>query len=527
VLWAGTDDGLVHLSRDRGKTWQAVTPPELPEWALISVIEPSPHDAAACYVAATRYKHDDTRPYLFKTSDYGRTWKRITNGLPDTEFTRVIREDPGCRGLLFAGTELGVWVSLDDGGAWQRLRGNLPVAPIHDLVVKDSDLVVATHGRAFWILDDITPLRQLAAAIPTEAHLFAPRPTVRWRAYKGHGMKPGPNREVAYRMAGSVGYAYRQVEAPTGEKTEVPLDAGENPPSGVIVHYWLPSAPAGELTLTFLDAEGRELRAFTSRPDPAPVAPAPTASPAATGGEEPAPPASPPPPAAEDEPRPTRRAGANRFVWNLRGKDATKLPDNKGRGGTAEMLTAPRVPPGAYQVRLTVNGRALTQPLQVLKDPRIAAGDDELREAYAWAARAHELLTRVHDAVLTLRDVRGQAEAWAGRVQSTRVRDAARALVRTLTGIEDELIQVRAEDPRMFPSRLNSRIATVVTLIEYSDAAPTQALRELHDTLAGRAQAELAKLDRCLAEDVAAFNALCFDDGVPAISPGPASGRSS
>jgi hypothetical protein len=253
----------------------------------------------------------------------------------------------------------------------------------------------------------------------------------------------------------------------------------------------------------------------------------PTAPPGATGGEEPAAQEAPPQPVADDEPRPSKRAGANRFVWNLRGKDATKLPDNKGRGGTAEMLTAPRVPPGAYQVRLTVDGRTLTQPFHVQRDPRIAAGDEDLREQYAWAGKAHDLLTRVHDAVVTLRDVRGQAEAWAGRVESTRVRDAARALARALTAIEGELIQVQADDPRMFPSKLNSRLATVVTLIEYSDAAPTQALRELHDTLAGRIQGELAKLDRCLAEDVAAFNALCFDEGAPAISRKPASGRTS
>src|SRR4030095_16553698 len=173
VLWAGTDDGLVHLSRDRGKKWQRVTPPELPEWSLVSVIEPSPHDAATCYVAATAYKLDDTRPYLFKTSDYGSTWTRITGGLPDSEFTRVVREDPHRRGLLYAGTETGVWVSLDDGGAWQRLRGNLPGAHIHDLIVKNTDLVVATHGRAFWILDDLTPLHQVAAVPPDgDVHLF-------------------------------------------------------------------------------------------------------------------------------------------------------------------------------------------------------------------------------------------------------------------------------------------------------------------------------------------------------------------
>jgi photosystem II stability/assembly factor-like uncharacterized protein len=519
VLWVGTDDGLVQLSRDRGRSWQAVTPPELPEWALISVLEPSPHDAATCYVAATRYKHDDLRPYLFKTSDYGATWKRISDGLPETEFTRVIREDPGQRGVLYVGTESGVWLSLDDGGAWQRLRGNLPVAPIHDLIVKDTDLVAATHGRAFWILDDLTPLHQMTEILAdADAHLFTPRPVVRWRAYKGHGVKPGPAREVAYRMVGSVGIAYRQIETPTGEKAERLLDAGENPPNGVVVHYWLKNAPADDLTLTFLGADGREIRSFTSRREPAAPAAAPTPSPGATGGEEPAPPAAAPQPAANEEPHPTRNAGANRFVWNLRGRDATKLPDNKGRGGTADLLTAPRVPPGTYEVRLAVGDRTLTRSFEVVKDPRVGATDDDLREQYTLARKAHDLLSLMHDAALTLRDLRGQAEAWAGRAQAARVKERAAAIVRTLTAIEGELLQVRSEDPRMFPSRLNVRIATIVGLVDYSDAAPTQALRELFDTLAGRAQAELAKLDRCLAEDIAAFNALCFDEGVAAIS---------
>jgi photosystem II stability/assembly factor-like uncharacterized protein len=524
VLWAGTDDGLVHLSRDRGESWQVVTPPELPEWALISVLEPSPHDAATCYVAATRYKHDDTQPYLFKTSDYGRTWKRITNGLPSSEFTRVIREDPGRRGLLYCGTETGVWVSLDDGGAWQRLRGNLPVAPIHDLIVKDTDLVVATHGRSFWILDDLTPLHQLTStSADADAHLFTPRPTVRWRAYRGHGMKPGPGREVGYRMAGSVGYAYQQVESPTGEKQERPLDAGENPPNGVVVHYWLKEVPAGDLTLTFLDGEGREIRSFTSRRDPAPTGETP-AAPAATGGEEPEPQQA-PETVGEEEPRPTKNAGANRFVWNLRGRDATKLPDNKGRGGTLEMLAAPRVPPGTYEVRLTVAGRTLTRTFELVRDPRVHATDADLREQYAWAKRTHDLLGGVHEAVLTVRDLRGQAEAWAGRSQSARVRDAARGLARALTAIEEELVQVRADDPRMFPSKLNSRLATIVGLIEYSDAVPTQALRELCESLASRIRDELAKLDRCLTDDVPAFNALCFDEGAPALVPRPAPAR--
>ena len=499
VLWAGTDDGLVHLSRDRGRTWQPVTPPELPEWALISVIEPSPHDASTCYVAATRYKLDDTRPYLFRTGDMGRTWTRIDRGLPADEFTRVVREDPARRGLLYCGTETGVWVSVDDGGSWERLRGNLPVTPIHDLIVKDGDLILATHGRSFWILDDLSPLRQTTAAIAaSDAHLFAPRPTVRWRAYRGHGMNPGPMREIAYRLAGSIGYAYRQVESPTGEKEERPLDAGENPPNGVIVHYWLREAPVGEVVLTFLDAEGREIRSFRS---------AGTASDAGGG-------ASPP---KDDEPRPTRRAGANRFVWNLRGAAAVRLPDNKGRGGTADLLAGPRVPPGTYEARLTVNGRMLAQRFEVVKDPRVLATDAELREQFAWARRAHGLLSRVHEAVLRLRDVREQATAVASRVDAPAIKEAASALARQLTAIEEELVQVRSEDPRMFPSKLNSRIATLVPLIEHSDAAPTAALRELTEDLGRRAEAELAKLDACLAGEVARFNALCRTIAVDAV----------
>ena len=499
MLWAGTDDGLVHLSRDRGRTWQPVTPPELPEWALVSVLEPSPHDAATCYLAATGYKLDDTRPYLFKTSDYGRTWTRITGGLPEGEITRVIREDPSRRGLLYCGTETRLWVSLDDGASWQRLSSNLPVAPIHDLIVKDIDLVVATHGRSFWILDDLTPLHQMGdAVVHADAHLFAPRPTVRWRAYRGHGVKPGPSREIAYRMIGSVGSAYRQVEAPTGEKKERLLDAGENPPNGVVVHYWLREAPPGDLTLAFLDADGREIRSFTSRSTDAPPTPK---------------------DGVDDEPRPTKNAGANRFVWNLRGPDATKLPDNKGRVGTIEALGAPRVPPGQYQVRLTVGGRTLTQPIALVKDPRVVAHDDDLRDQYAWATRTHALLRRVHDAVLMLRDVRSQAQAWAGRIEIPAIKDTAAALARTLDGIEGELIQVRSEDPRMFPAKLNTRIATLAGLIEYSDAAPTLALRELCESVTLGADMELAKLDRCLAADVPAFNALCRAAGLGAIAP--------
>ena len=183
VFWAGSDDGLVHISRDAGKTWSDVTPAAMPEWTLVSMIEVSPHDPATAYLAATRYKLDDTSPMFFKTSDYGESWTDISRGMPAGEYTRVIREDPSRRGLLYAGTETGAYVSFDDSGSWWPLQGNLPVVPVYDLAVKDNDLVAATHGRGFWILDDLTPLHQITNGLANPpVRLLEPRPAVRLRS---------------------------------------------------------------------------------------------------------------------------------------------------------------------------------------------------------------------------------------------------------------------------------------------------------------------------------------------------------
>src|SRR5205814_1210161 len=266
VLWAGSDDGLVHVSRDEGKTWKNVTPAGIRPFSLVSIIEASPHDAAVAFVATTRYKHDDFSPYLWKTTNYGRTWTKITNGIRADDFTRVIREDPTRKGLLYAGSETGVYVSFDDGGKWHRLGGNLPAVPIHDITVKDSDLVLATHGRSFWLLDDLSPIRQLAASggVKGKAHLFTPRPTIRFRTDFGFPQPPKIGKN--YRMTGATIVTYRQVERKTGEKAQVNIDAGQNPPDGVIVSYWLRDKPEGDVKATFLDAKGKQIRQFTSAP---------------------------------------------------------------------------------------------------------------------------------------------------------------------------------------------------------------------------------------------------------------------
>jgi hypothetical protein len=289
----------------------------------------------------------------------------------------------------------------------------------------------------------------------------------------------------------------------------------------VIVHYWLKDEPKGDITLTFLDGEGKELRAFSSRKPAKPPVPSLGGASEAISGEEARPEEEVSAQAGEDEPRLTKTGGGNRFVWNLHVANATKLPDNKGRGGTIDALTGPRIPPGRYQVRLKVGEQTLTQPLEIARDPRVATTDEELREQYAWAKKTHDMLTRVHDAVLRLRDARAQAEAWAKRSDQATVKDASKSLCAKLSAIEGELIQVRSDDPRMFPAKLNTRLATVAPLIEYSDAMPTASLRDLADNLMLRAEMELAKLDRCLADDVAAFNTCCRDAGLAAVVPKP------
>ncbi len=499
VFWAGSDDGLIHLTRDDGKTWENVTPKDVPEWALISVIEPSPHDPATAYVAATRYKLDDYTPYLLKTNDYGKTWQRITNGLRDDDLTRVIREDPARRGLLYAGTERGVSVSFDDGAHWHAFPGTLPVTPIHDLIVKDSDLIVATHGRSFWILDDVTPLRQYTDDLRDAAtHLFTPRDFVRLRVSKGYGSDPGP--AMSYRMAGTTVITFKQRKKPNGQTEEVLINAGENPPDGVIVRYYLNEKPTEPITLTFLDASGQEIRSIKSKVE------------AAKAAEEK------PDPAKEKEPFVPAEAGLNRFIWDTRYAEATRVP---GDTSTENAVAGPIAVPGTYQVQLTVGDQTERATFRIVKDPRIDVSQRDLEAQRDFLLAVRDKLTETHEAILMLRDVRAQAEGWEKRLKDDErgkpIVEAAKALREKAKAIEDALIEAKADSPLQPPTRLNVKLAALAGFADSADVAPTQQVQEVYKDVAARIDRQLRQLDDLTEADVSAFNRQVRESGITAI----------
>jgi photosystem II stability/assembly factor-like uncharacterized protein len=500
VLWAGSDDGRLHLSRDAGKTWKPVTLPDLPEWSTICTIELSPHDPARAYVAATRYKLDDTRPYLFKTTDHGGTWSRITDGIPAGEFTRVIREDPARPGLLYAGTETGVHVSFDDGASWHSLQRNLPVAPIYDLAVKEHDLVAATHGRSFWILDDLTPLHQWRDDMASSpARLFAPRSAYRIVAPLHSGSPTGPGKN--YMVALGYPATFTESTPETGEPVRTFLDAGTNPPRGVIVTYYFGEEPRGPVTLRFKDAAGRLVRAFSSEP--------------ADGAK------------ASREPRVSRAAGLNRFVWNMRHPDACGVP---GDVLTERTLAGPVVPPGRYAVELEVDGQTLSTECEIRTDPLVTATPADLDAQCAFLLRVRDKLSETHDAVNQIRDVRRQLEEWmrraAGHAAEKPITDAGQRLVSALGALEQELIEPRAQadaDRLHFPSRLNVKLAGLTSVASSADARPTRQALAVFDELSAQVDRDLARWRALRDGELAAFADLVRRLGVPVVSlPGAA-----
>ena len=404
LFWAGTDDGQVHISHDAGATWTEITPPGLPKWATISMIEQSPHDLNTAYLAAWNYKLDDNSTYLYRTTDFGVTWQLITTGIPKNEFVRVVREDPVRRGLIYIGTDSGVFFSHDAGDSWQSLQYNLPITPIHDLVVKDGNLIVATHGRSFWVLDNLAPLRQITDDIMGKpSHLFKPDPAYRLLptidCITNERIGPGKN----YWPALGVGATFEEITTPDGDYTRAFLDAGQNPPEGVIVTYNLQEYPEQCAELTFLDTKGSTVRRLEV----------------------------------------SGKSGMNCIGWDMRHEAAREAPGDDIENLIAgPILKGPLATPGTYTVRLNIGGKSQTQRFQILADPRVEATDEELSEQLSLQLRIRDKLSETHDSINSLRQVRRQIRAWQkrGKVFGLVLSESGDTIIRKLSNIEDRLI---------------------------------------------------------------------------------------
>ncbi len=465
MIWAGTDDGLVHVTLDGGQAWRNVTPAGMGDWPLISMVEPSPHDADTAYLAVNRYKMDDFAPYVYRTRDAGATWEQIAHGIPDGAFVRSVREDPVRRGLLYAATETGVWYSPDDGGSWHSLQRNLPAVPVTDLVVKDEDLVISTQGRSFWIMDDVSPLRQLTPDVAKEPiRLLEPRP-----AYRTWWAQPR-------------------------------------------IQYWLRSrlAEGQKLELALLDPGGREIRRFGTQPDPDSDKPrGPEERPRVEGGL----PADP---------------GVNLFAWNLRLSDLVHVPGVVGWPGTPPGALVPPGLYTARLAMIEGDGgggstHVMEQRLELRGDPRVATPTADYQAQFDLLVRVDESVSAANRAVKRIRRMRGQIDAAIERADGLEghgaIRDAGQALKERLTAIEEALVQTRAQasqDMLNFPVRLVDKLAALHWVIE-GDYRPTEAARAVFEKLAEELRGQLETLDAITRVDVAAFNGLVSEQAVPAV----------
>src|SRR6266516_4625477 len=471
TLWAGTDDGLLHVTTDDGQQWSKVTP-KMPEWSTVDLIDPSPHDANSAYVAVDRHKLDDFKPYIFKTTDLGKTWSAIVTGIPDGAYVHAVREDPKKRGLLYAGTELGIFVSFDDGGHWQPLQLNLPVSPIHDLVVKDDDLVVATHGRSFWVLDDLTPVRQVnAQSAAADVILYQPQTALRLH-YPEEFVKRQP--------------------------------VGDNPPPGAIIDYYFKTAPKEEVSLEILDASGKVVRHLSSKEK--------------KEGEQ--------PPEWPDRVERVKtipaNEGMNRFAWDIRYNDPIQTP-GAFYGGTGPKGSLAL--PGNYQVKLTVAGKSQTVPLKLMIDPRNKGAEAALQKQCTLSTQVTDRISQLHQAINEIRDLKAQIKTLHFRFgDDEKLKPALAAaddLDHKMSEVEKELIQVNkkgSEGNLAFPSVLNERFDAFSHFIDAGDSTePTKSQLEVFQTLGKRLDEQLAKWSQLKSQDVVKVSDMIKQANLPAL----------
>ena len=460
VIWTGSDDGLIHITRDGGKSWTNVTPKQAPEWIMINSIDPDPHRDGACYVAATSYKSGDYQPYLFKTLDYGQTWETITNGIPGDEFTRVVRVDPEKQGLLYAGTEKGMWISFDDGANWQPFQLNLPIVPVTDLTIKDNNLIAATQGRALWMIDDLTPMQQLSDAVKNaKSYLFKPL--------------------AAYRMNG-------------GQARRATLTMGTNHPNGVMIYYYLADKPSPKdsMELTITDQHGKTIQTFSTY-------------------------------AKDREHKLEPKQGSNLFVWDMMEDPAERFD---GLIMWWASLSGPKAVPGNYQVTLKSLGTEQTQDFEILKDPRGTGTIADIQKQHDFLAEIRDKMTDTHRTIEDIRLVRKQMKGYEEMIKGMDQVDEIIAKMKNIdsamTQIEEALYQTKnqsPQDPLNFPIRLNNKLAHLTTLTSGNDFPPTVQAIAVKDELIGEIDSYLNQFKQLTVADLKMLNQMIRDRTIDAI----------
>lgn len=459
----GSDDGLIYATTDGGKEWKNITPKDMPEWMMINSVEFDAHQKGGIYIAGTRYKLGDYQPYLYKSKDYGKNWTKITAGIDPGHFTRVLRADPKRKGLLYAGTESGMYISFDDGASWKSFQLNLPIVPITDLAIKNDNLIAATQGRSFWLIDDLTPLHQLTDQVAaSEFYLFKPMPS--------------------YRMGPAFSFG------------RTPKTAGQNHPGGVMVHFTVKDTTKAQVSLEFLQADGTLIKKFSTKPDLK----------------------------AKEEKLTIKQPGMNRFIWNMRYPNAEQFD---GMILWAASLNGPRALPGTYTVKLTVNGKSMEQQFEILKDPRSTATDADMKAQFDFLQEVLAKVSETHIAIKKIRQAREQINRVIEPIKDQKdamkdVLDKARAIQDNMKAIEETLYQTKNrsnQDPLNFPIRLNNKLAHLNSLAGNGNSRPTDQMTAFKNEITAEIDNHLEALNKIFKEEIPAFNALVKQKNIDAV----------
>ena len=464
LLWTGSDDGLIHISRDGGKNWENVTPPEAGKWMMWNCIEVNPFVKGAAYIVGTRYKLDDFAPYIFATYDYGKTWKKIVSGINNLHFSRAMRADKVRKGLLYAGTEYGMYISYDDGANWKKFQLNLPIVPITDLTIKENDLIVATQGRAFWTLDDLSIVQQKDSAIASKNwHVFAVND--------------------AYRSEGGGRRGNRGAGAPQP-------NMGENPPSGVVFNYFLREGiDTANLKITIYDKKNQPIKTFSKS-------------------------------AKEANDKIDYAAGMNQFIWDMNYPPGEKTEGMiLWNGGIGSAKAAP----GKYQAKFTMGKDSVWVPFVIKPNPNYAITEADYDAQLAFLLQVRDKFNQVQISIKDIRTVRGQITDFTSRLEgenTKEIKKMADSIQKQLTSIEEALYQTKSksgQDVLNFPIRINDKLAGLYGVAASGQNAPSKQAREAYADLAGQADVQIDKLKKVLTTDVATLNKMINEKQLPVI----------